>query len=86
MKTETYLYFKNGQVPKVAVQHRYILKLREAIGMCSSPPSAAHYLRGKYGRSLGAARDLWPEVDKPLAKRMDSKIRFILNDHSTRSK
>jgi len=62
-----------------AEEHRTVLKLREVIGYCSSPPSAAHYLLRDFEYNLGIPRPIWPTVDSELAIRISTEINRILN-------
>ena len=74
---EVFRLFEEGNIQEAAVQHRFVLKLREAIGMCSAPPAAAHFLLNRYGKSLGVARDLWPALEENLEKLILDRLRSL---------
>jgi dihydrodipicolinate synthase/N-acetylneuraminate lyase len=59
-----------GDVAAAVRQHRYVLALRAAIGLCSAPPAAAHSLLNAIGHSLGVGRPVWPQVDEQLFDKM----------------
>lgn len=61
-----------------AEQHRLVLKLREVMGYCSAPPSAAHFLLSGLDCDMGAPRSIWPTVENDLANKISSEINRIL--------
>lgn len=63
-----------GDWLSAARQHRYVLKLREAMGICSAPPSSAHYLLDGLGHSLGVPRPIWPSVHGDMGAKLDGLI------------
>jgi dihydrodipicolinate synthase/N-acetylneuraminate lyase len=68
-----------GDLAGAAEQHRFVLKLREAMSLCSAAPSAAHYLLQKLQLpTLGYPRSIWPKVDRVLAAKIDLAISRIL--------
>lgn len=75
--SEIFRLFEKGEIQQAAIQHRFVLKLREAIGMCSAPPAAAHYLLERYERSLGVGRELWPRVDVEVGNSIMKRISGI---------
>jgi dihydrodipicolinate synthase/N-acetylneuraminate lyase len=67
-------YLDDGNVAAAVAQHRYVLALRAAIGLCSAPPAAAHRLLDSIGHSLGRTRPIWPQVDEQLFDKMRRAI------------
>ena len=73
-------YLEQNNVSKATEQHRFVLKLREAIGLCPSPPSAAHFLLEKYGHSLGYSKSMWPSIDTQLGLKIINSIKEIMDN------
>lgn len=71
---EIYRLIDSGDISGAVRQHRKVLALRSAMGLCSAPPSAAHQLLRKRGQDLGMCRDLWPSPDDSLLARMEQRI------------
>lgn len=65
---------KENKISEAVKEHRYVLKLREAMSICSAPPSAAHYLLNKKGKSLGDPRNIWPTINQELGKELEVLI------------
>lgn len=63
-----------GDVNAAVAQHRYVLALRSALGLCSSPPSAAHALLRRMGRDFGAPRQTWPQVDDAFTDKIQKAV------------
>ena len=74
-------YLEQNNVSKATEQHRFVLKLREAIGLCPSPPSAAHFLLNKYGSPLGYPRINWPSISESLGLELVDQIEKILSQN-----
>ena len=71
-----------GDISGATEQHRYVLRLREAMAICSAPPSAAHYLLQQGGHSLGYPRPIWPRLDSDTGVKLDKIIARI---HASRT-
>ena len=65
---------------EAAEQHRLVLKLREAMSICSAPPSAAHYLLENTEHDLGFPKSTWPTLSDSKQKELSYKIDSILSD------
>lgn len=63
-----------GDVAGAVRQHRFVLQLRQAIGLCSAPPAAAHHLLRNRGHDYGLPRPTWPAIDAALLERMEAAI------------
>ena len=72
---------ESGNYTEAAKQHRKVLKLREIIGRCSCPPSAAHFLLNKYGSPLGYPRINWPSISDSLGLELVDQIEKILSQN-----
>lgn len=71
-------FIESGNYTEAGKQHRKVLKLREIIGRCSCPPSAAHFLLNKYGISLGNSRKNWPSISESFGAELVDQIESIL--------
>lgn len=72
--------FQNGEISKAAAQHKKVLKLREIMNICSSPPSSAHFILKKINHSLGVPRSTWPKVNEKIGEKMMFLIKEVLNN------
>ena len=72
--------FQNGEISRAAAQHKKVLKLREIMNMCSSPPSSAHYILEEINHSLGVPKSTWPRVNDQLGEKMMFSIKEVLNN------
>jgi dihydrodipicolinate synthase/N-acetylneuraminate lyase len=62
-------------------QHRYVLNLRKAMGLCSAAPVAAHSLLRTMGQDLGFAREPWPRIDEALLARINEAVEAAHRAH-----
>ena len=68
------ILLERGDMQGASAQHRYVLKLREAMGICSAPPSSAHFLLQRGSHGLGYPRSIWPILDFQTGQKLDQLI------------
>lgn len=70
----------DNKYSEAAEQHRLVLKLREAMSICSAPPSSAHYLLSETNHDLGLPRDIWPSINDVKGIELKKIISKVLNE------